>query len=320
MAIEVCELTRIYKDTGSKFRKQEPKVALDSLSLTVPQGEVHGLLGPNGAGKTTLVKVLCTVLLPTAGAVRIMGHDVVREAARIRSYIGVTFGGDRGHHFMLTARQTMSFWGSMYGLTKSETDARAEVLLGRFGLLDRADTRIETYSRGMRQRLHLARALLADPQVLFLDEPTIGMDPVGALDFRKLILALKEEGKTIVITTHDMAEAEAVCDRVSLVDKGRILASETPATLSRWLSEYENVDVDDAGEDVLAEVAELPGVIAVQERPGGGTRIQLGADGAASRVLARLIADGCTQLRTVRPDLSEVYVALLEDRKIGVGQ
>ncbi|MFE8944827.1 ABC transporter ATP-binding protein [Streptomyces sp. NPDC007856] len=317
LAVDVRRLHRVYQDSGRKFRKVPAKVALESVDLGVEQGEVHGLLGPNGAGKTTLVRILCTVLLPTSGEARVMGHDVVRETARVRSLLGVTFGGDRGLHTMLTARQTMDFWGALHGLDKKVTAARTEELLGRFGILDRADSRVETYSRGMRQRLHLARALLPDPQILFLDEPTIGMDPVGAQDFRKVVLSLKADGKTIILTTHDMAEAEAVCDRVSLIDKGRVLATEQPTQLSRWLSEYENVEVEDADAEVLARVAELPGVLAVGQLPTGAFRIQLGEDGVCSRVLRELVDAGCTQVRTTRPDLSEVYVALLEDRKIG---
>ena len=218
-AVEVERLTRLYKG-----RHGSPDVrALDGIDLAIEEGAVHGLLGPNGAGKTTLVKVLSTVLLPTSGTARVLGHDVVRETDRVRRLIGIVFGGDRGLYFGLTGRQNLLYWAALYGVPEQQARRRAAELLERVGLEERANARVETYSRGMKQRLHLARGLVADARVLLLDEPTTGMDPIAGRDFRALVVGLRSEGRTILLTTHDMAEAESVCDRVALIDHGRLL-------------------------------------------------------------------------------------------------
>jgi ABC-2 type transport system ATP-binding protein len=313
-AVEVERLTRIYKGRhgGSDVR------ALDGVDLTIEDGAVHGLLGPNGAGKTTLVKVLSTVLLPTSGTARILGHDVVRETDRVRRLIGIVFGGDRGLYFGLTGRQNLLYWAALYGVPESKARRRAAELLARVGLEERANARVETYSRGMKQRLHLARGLVADARVLFLDEPTTGMDPIAARDFRALVVELRGEGRTILLTTHDMAEAESVCDRVALIDHGRLLAVESPRTLATWLSRYERIDVEGAPEPVLDRIRSLPGVGGVSPSSDGGTRIDITADGTTSRVLKLLVDAGVTSIRTSMPSLEEVYVRLIGDRGLKI--
>ena len=243
-AVDVQEIRREFTP-----RKREPVTALDGVSLTIPAGEVHGLLGPNGAGKTTLVKILSTVLLPTGGRAFVCGHDVVTETKAVRPLIGIVFGGERGLYTRLSARQNLEYWGALYRLSGSaDPGALSAVLLDRVGLTDRADQRVEEYSRGMKQRLHLARGLMGDARVLFLDEPTTGMDPLAAREFRALIGELKGEGRTILLTTHDMVEAETVCDRVTLIDRGRILATETPRTLGSLISRFQRIDVEGASD------------------------------------------------------------------------
>src|SRR6266511_3652525 len=242
-AVAVEEVTRVFEPR----RKRDARVvALDRVSLEIPQGEIHGLLGPNGAGKTTLVKILSTVLVPTSGRARVLGHDVVEEAKAVRPVIGIVFGGERGLYTRLTGRQNLEYWGALYRLPSAEVRSRTDRLLDRMGLADKADRRVETYSRGMKQRLHLARGLIGDARVLFLDEPTTGMDPVAAREFRLLVVELKGEGRTILLTTHDMVEAELVCDRVSLIDHGRILATETPRSLGTLISRFQRIDVEGA--------------------------------------------------------------------------
>src|SRR6266540_7203909 len=190
-AVEVEEIVRIFTP-----RKRPAVTALDHVSLTIPLGEIHGLLGPNGAGKTTLVKILSTVLLPTGGRARVLGRDVVSETKQVRPLIGIVFGGERGLYTRLTARQNLEYWGALYRLPTATVKERTRALLDRVGLADRADQRVEEYSRGMKQRLHLARGLIADARVLFLDEPTTGMDPLAARDFRQLVAQLRSEGRT----------------------------------------------------------------------------------------------------------------------------
>src|SRR6266581_95022 len=186
-AVEVEEIIRIFTP-----RKRPAVTALDGVSLTIPVGEVHGLLGPNGAGKTTLVKILSTVLLPTGGRAFVCGHDVVAETKAVRPLIGIVFGGERGLYTRLSARKNLEYWGALYRLSGSEIRSRSNALLERVGLTERADQRVEEFSRGMKQRLHLARGLMGDARVLFLDEPTTGMDPLAAREFRALIGELKD--------------------------------------------------------------------------------------------------------------------------------
>jgi ABC-2 type transport system ATP-binding protein len=311
-AIEVEKLTRVYG------RGPRRVVALDNLSLRIEQGTVHGLLGPNGAGKTTLVKVLSTVLLPTSGTARVMGYDVVRDTDRVRPIIGIVFGGERGLYWRLTGRQNLVYWAALYRVPESQARRRAQELLERVGLSARADDRVEAYSRGMKQRLHLARGLIADPRVLFLDEPTTGMDPIAAREFRTLIRELRQEGRTILLTTHDMVEAEALCDRVALIDRGRLLAEESPRTLATWIATYERIDVEGAPEELLVSIRTLPGVGTVVPISDGRVRIETVAEGAAARVLQRLVAAGVIAIATSLPSLEEVYIHLLGERGLRV--
>jgi ABC-2 type transport system ATP-binding protein len=311
-AVVVNEIRRVFTP-----RKREPVNALDGVSLTIPTGEVHGLLGPNGAGKTTLVKILSTVLLPTSGTASVLGHDVVAEARAVRPQIGIVFGGERGLYWRLTGRQNLEYWGALYKLSRAEIRERTGVLLERVGITDRADERVETYSRGMKQRLHLARGLIGDAKVLFLDEPTTGMDPLAAREFRALIGELRGEGRTILLATHDMAEAEALCDRVTLIDRGAILATESPRTLGRVISRFQRIDVEGAGDDVVAQIAALAGVASVSPAD-IGIRIEVAEEGVTADVLRLLVDSGVTSVRTSMPSLEEVYVQLIGDRGLQV--
>jgi ABC-2 type transport system ATP-binding protein len=293
-------------------------VALVGVSLTIPVGEVHGLLGPNGAGKTTLVKILSTVLLPTEGRALVCGHDVVTDTKSVRPLIGIVFGGERGLYTRLSARKNLEYWGALYRLSGAEIKSRSTALLERVGLTERADQRVEEFSRGMKQRLHLARGLMGDAKVLFLDEPTTGMDPLAAREFRTLIGELKGEGRTILLTTHDMVEAETVCDRVTLIDRGRILATETPRSLGSLISRFQRIDVEDAPADVVAEVESLDGVSSVSMQADGSLRIEVNEEGATAVVLRTLIDAGVTSVKTSLPGLDEVYVQMIGERGLVV--
>jgi ABC-2 type transport system ATP-binding protein len=314
LAVEVDHVRRTFQSGKGLRRRGREVVALDGVSLGVGEGELHGLLGPNGAGKTTLVKILSTLLIPTAGTARVLGLDVIAHTRAVRPLIGIVFGGERGLYNRLTGRQNLRFWAALYNLPDSQARSRCDALLERFGLAERADDRVETYSRGMKQRLHLARGLVHDAQVLFLDEPTIGMDPVASLDFRALIQELKRERRTILLTTHDMTEAEALCDRVTLIDHGRLVAVESPRTLASWIARYERIDVAGASSAVVDRIRDLPGVSAVTAVGDGSVRIESGADGVTQRVLELLVASGVTSVRTSLPSLEEVYIHLIGGR------
>ncbi|GLZ31124.1 daunorubicin resistance protein DrrA family ABC transporter ATP-binding protein [Lentzea sp. NBRC 105346] len=312
MGVRVIDLTRSFRK-GKGWRPKGPEVtALDGLTLEIPDGEVHGLLGPNGAGKTTLCKILSTILLPSSGTAEVLGYDVVADAHEVRRRIGIVFGGEHGLYWKLSARQNLRYWAALYKLTDAEGDHRASELLARLGLTAKADDLVETFSRGMKQRLHLARGLIGDPKLILFDEPTIGMDPVAAHDFRRLIGELREEGRTILITTHDMDEAEEVCDRVTLIDKGRVIATESPRGLAQMSSLHRWVEAE-----TTADVTHLPGVVAVESRA-GFVRIKTDGDASARRVIDFLLDNGVRSVRAVPPTLEDVYLDLIGARGMEV--
>jgi ABC-2 type transport system ATP-binding protein len=311
-AVEAVDLVRDFP------RRRQPTVrALDGLSLRVPRGEVHGLLGPNGAGKTTLVKILTTVLLPTSGRAAVCGHDVVAAGRAVRPLIGVVFGGDRGLYTRLTARQNLEFWGALQKLPPRLLRERTDWLLHRLGLADKANHRVETFSRGMKQRVHLARGLIADAQVLFLDEPTMGMDPVAVREFRVLIEELRGEGRTILLGTHDMAEAEALCDRVSFIRSGSIVATRSPHALGDLVSRPRGVEVDNLDTATMAWLRTQTGVLSVSGTP-ETARVCVEAEDTLPHLLRLLLDHGVTSFRTLRPTLEEVYVDLIGDNGLRV--
>ncbi|MEU5540287.1 ABC transporter ATP-binding protein [Streptomyces sp. NPDC020362] len=314
-AVEVLGLHRSFPPSRSGGTA---RIALDGIDLSVGEGEVHALLGPNGAGKTTLCKILATVLVPGAGSARILGHDVVGELAAVRPLIGCVFGGDRGLYGRLSARRNLHYWGALYGVPGREIRQRAAGLLERFGLTAHADERVETFSRGMKQRLHLARGLMHGPRVLLLDEPTTGMDPVAARDFRALIGELRQEGRSVLLTTHDMAEAEAVCDRATLIDGGRILRTATPRELGSLLLRHERIEATGVPDELAGQIRVRPGVVTVGTDPRGTTVIEVSDREALAPVLRLLVDAGVTELATSRPGLEEVYLALIGERGMEV--
>jgi ABC-2 type transport system ATP-binding protein len=211
-----------------KNRSATARLALDGLSLSVDPGTVYGLLGPNGAGKTTTVKILTTLIIPTGGHASILGMDLLTESRKIRSRIGVAFGGDRGFYGRLTGRENLEYFAALTDLGPHDIKPGVDSILERMKLSERADSKVNTYSAGMRQRLHLARALVADPEVVFLDEPTVGLDPAVAHDLREEVKRLRRSGKTIFLTTHYMMEADELCDKIGVIFRGKIVVSGSP--------------------------------------------------------------------------------------------
>src|SRR5947208_5818617 len=214
--IEALDLHRTYKThTGTIRRKTKEIEAVRGVSFAIEPGELFGLLGPNGAGKTTTIKMLITLLIPTAGSARVLGYDVVKDAREVRRRIGYVFGGERGVYERLSGYDNLRYFAELYGVPPRLQRRRIDELLELVGLKGREQERAEGYSRGMKQRLHIARGLLHDPEVVFLDEPTLGLDPVGARELRATIASLAAGGKTILLTTHYMLEADALCHRIA---------------------------------------------------------------------------------------------------------
>lgn len=225
-------------------RSTKDVLAVDGISFVVPPGELFGLLGPNGAGKTTTVKMLTTLLLPTSGTARVSTFDVIDQPQEVRKRIGFIFGGERGLYWRLSGLDNLRYFASLYHVEPKVAKQRIPRLLELVGLSDRADEKVEGYSRGMKQRLHVARTLLHDPEILFLDEPTIGLDPVGARQLRQVIREMQQAGKTILLTTHYMFEADALCDRIGVIDKGKIVALDTPDGLKKHVSDLAVIDIE----------------------------------------------------------------------------
>jgi ABC-2 type transport system ATP-binding protein len=209
--------------------------ALDHVDFEIQDGELFGLLGPNGAGKTTTVKILCTLLEPTAGHAFVKGYDVMKDAGKVRKIVNMVAGGERMLYYRLTGRENLKYFAELYDVPKKEVTVRVNELLELMGLSERADDEVEKYSKGMKQRLQVCRGLINNPEVLFLDEPTLGLDVNIAKDLRKFIREkiVRDQGTTVLLTTHYMYEAEEMCDRVGFLSKGKLVAVGKPEELKR---------------------------------------------------------------------------------------
>ena len=317
-AIEFDGVSRTFWARPGVFRRRSIEVrALTDVSFSVEPGELFGLLGPNGAGKTTSIKILTTLLLPTSGRARVLGFDPASEPQRVRPQIGYVFGGDRGLYDRLSARDNLSYFADVYRVPAREKTRRIDELLDVVGLRGRERERVETFSRGMKQRLHIARGLLHDPPVLFLDEPTIGLDPVGARELRETVAGLQSAGKTILLTTHYMYEADELCGRVAVITGGRIVAEGTPASLKRGIADRTVIEIEATGveEPLVSRLREMEGVTSVVVEEQEETQLVLVQSSLGAQLVQPLI--GALEGVTVRavtarePTLEDAYVALV---------
>jgi ABC-2 type transport system ATP-binding protein len=320
--ITTQNLRRTYETTTGLIRRKKKEItALDGVDLSIPSGEMFGLLGQNGAGKTTITRILSTVLLPTSGSAQIFGLDVVKSVRDIRPRIGLVFGGERGLYWRLSGYDNLQYFADLYRVPPHVAKRRIPELLELVGLTDRANERIEGYSRGMKQRLHIARGLIHDPELLFLDEPTIGLDPLAARGLREVIRNLNQQGKTIFLTSHYMFEIDALCDRVAIMNKGKILITDTPSALKKVVANLEVVEIECFGapEDAIQNIQAHPAVQAVNiERLEQSQLIQIQAPAGAELVKEFLgILEG-VQVRKVvtrQPTLEDAYVKLVGDEE-----
>ena len=302
LAIEVIELVKRYGDDV---------LAVDGIDLSVPANTIYALLGPNGAGKTTTISVLTTLIEPTSGTAIVAGHDVVRQADEVRRRIGVTFQ-EIVLDPDLTGRESLDFHGRLYGQDKSTRKRKIDELLALVELEDAADRRTNTYSGGMKRRLELARGLMTDPEVLFLDEPTQGLDPQNRANIWDYIRNLKKQtGMTLLLTTHYMEEAEALADRVAIMDHGLIVAEGAPRELVAQMgADVIRVQGAGDGDAFLREVQTLP---FVQNVDSGNGLIQIGVD-AGNRRLAEIVsvANDCDflieDISVAKPSLGDVFL------------
>ncbi|QNE44296.1 ABC transporter ATP-binding protein [Frigoribacterium sp. NBH87] len=310
------DLALYVRDVRRTFRSGPRLItAVDGLSIDVARGEVVGVLGPNGAGKTTTVKMAATLLSPTAGDIRVCGVDAVARPRRAREHLGLVLGGDRGFYLRATALENLDFFGELQGVS-SRGSRRSAAMLDRVGLAGRGRDRVETFSRGMRQRLHIARALLANPSLVLLDEPSIGLDPEGAHDLRQLVLELADDHRGMLLTTHYLHEAEMLCDRLVVIADGQVLAQGTAHEIRRGAGVGPVTSVTATGPgDPARTVTRGGAVVDVASRHLGGVwtlDVIWSTRGADDELLDRTLSDHHVLSRVERPaTLEETYLAFL---------
>ncbi len=313
-AIDTRGLTRTFK---ARRRSGEVK-ALQGVDLVVQRGECFGLLGPNGAGKSTLIKILTTLLLPTAGRALVTGYDVATEPFQVRRRINLVSGGDSSGYGVLTVRETLHLFSQFYGVPGPVARRRAEELMQVTGLSEKADQKLAGLSTGMRQKLNFARGFMSDPEVIFLDEPTLGLDVEASRDVRAFVARWVRErpDRTVLLTTHYMMEADELCGRVAIIDHGRILALDTPSALKRTLPAEPAFEfqVSATGQDLDA-LREIRGVRSISHHahPATGAvelRVVVQEDDVIGEVLGRLKAleRSVLNLTKMEPSLETVFI------------
>lgn len=263
-AIETFDLTKIFENKEKGVRKYIK--AVDNVNIKVKTGEFFGLLGPNGAGKTTLIKILCTIILPTEGAAKVNGYDIIKEPHKVRSSFGWFHGetGGRSLYWRLNAEDNLRFYACLQNVPKDVAEKRIDALLEFFDLTEDRKKLVKDYSTGMKVKVMLARSLLHNPPILFMDEPTIGLDTISAVETRRLLRALNIElGKTIIFTSHNMFEVEQLCERVAIMRDGKIIVDAPPSALRDMLSDIHAVEVEIREANNLQEVIESLGGLPV---------------------------------------------------------
>lgn len=326
-AIETNDLGRIYKIRGNKKEKQIRKelIALEHVNLTVERGELFGLLGPNGAGKTTLIKILTTLLAPTSGWARVAGYDVTQHPNLVRPRINMVSGGESSGYGLLTVRENLWMFSQFYGMPSKEANQRIVELLKMVGLEDRLHTKSSDLSTGLRQKMNIVRGFLTDPEVLFLDEPTLGLDVGAARDVRRLIRGWLdaaprsgEARRTLLLTTHYMVEAEELCDRVAIINKGRVLACDTPANLKRSLQrdaifEIETSPLNGLTSHILQEQPEVKKAALTDIEGGARLKLILKEEAALASVINILTQKEIKVKRLTKrePTLEDVFMELV---------
>jgi ABC-2 type transport system ATP-binding protein len=288
-------------------------VALDALDLEIGVGEFFGLLGPNGAGKTTTIGILTTRVLATAGSALVSGVDVASDAVRVRTHIGVVPqrpNPDRA----LNALENLVFHAAYFGIPRPTAEQRARELMGRLDIADKAQAKVDQLSGGQQQRLMIARALIHEPDVLFLDEPTVGLDPQARLDLWSILRDLHQQGRTIVMTTHYMEEADRLCDRIGIVDRGKLLALDTPGRLKERAPGGTLIELDTDGDPVRVteRVSTLEGVLRAQAQ-NHMLRVYSNRGGRIISPLIQIVEDAGLHVRNIgltEPSLETLFVSL----------
>ncbi len=308
-AIKTENLTKIYGRRGAP--------AIENLNLRLSQGELFGFLGPNGAGKTTTMRILTTLLRPTRGRAWVAGHDIMEEPLEAMRHVGF-MPENPGFYATLTGRQHLQYYANLYGMDKSELNGHIDEMLARVGLAEAADMKAKTYSLGMKRRLALAGAILPNPRILILDEPSLGLDPGGMAFVRSLLREVNSDGTTVFLSSHILSEVEKICTRVGVLHRGRLLRVETPKELVLTIGSTGaglQVETKGVGPEVVEELRAIEGVTQVEVE---GTLVRLFGslnDDAIAEVNRRLVSAGVAVLssRRLEANLEEAFLALTEE-------
>ena len=324
-AIEVSNLRKefeVKKKNGLFKRKKEKEifVAVDNVSFNVSKGEIFGFLGPNGAGKTTTIKMISTLLRPTSGTAIVNGVNGVENPIDVLKNLGTVLAGERSTYWKLTGKENLEYFAAMNGITGKKAAKKINYLLKRFNLDKRADETVEKYSTGMKQRVALAKALISDPEILILDEPTSGLDPQSARNLRELILEIKEEGRTILLTTHYMEEADQLSDRIAIIDHGKIIAMDTPYNLKNDLNKTNIValELSNWNDNALEKIRKVHSVENINSKFNDITQIwevkihiANGSDSISSLISNIISSDiKIINFRVEEPTLEDVFISL----------
>ncbi len=331
-AAETRDLTRIFKRKAKRraFRRKTeaknneesfgPVTALDHVNLTIKEGELFGLLGPNGAGKTTLIKVLCTLLLPTSGSAFVAGYDVAKDVNQVRKKINMVSGGETSGYGLLTTRENIWMFSQFYGIPSKVAKERIDELMRTFGLVEKKNVKVRTLSTGERQKMNMIRGFVTDPDILFLDEPTLGLDVNASRTIREYVMnwARNNEHKTVLLTTHYMMEAEMMCDRVAIIDRGRILALDTPANLKKTIRSESTVQLEVDTLKSTAPIGAIKGIRNFSSKDDiahGTTNLTLIVqdESAISDIMSAISSQGSRihSMRKTDPTLEDVFIAMV---------
>ncbi len=324
-------LVKVYTVRQRKglFRSQKIEVrALNDVSFEVEEGEIFGLLGPNGAGKTTLIKILTTLLLPTAGRVLVNGFDAAKDENQVRATVGCMLMGERGLYWKLTGRENLEYFAALYHLPPKKRKERAADILRLIQLEDIADRTVETYSSGQKMKLAFGKALIQDAPLLVLDEPTNTLDVPSASELRAIVRQLNQQGKTVIYTTHIMSEAEALCRRVAIIDRGELLAIGSPAELKASLNSERVIHIEGViSAQAVEQVLRLPDVSrATRSVKNGATLLTVVSEQGCDILpdLIRVLTENGARIQRVAPEeptLEDVFIAktgrtLAEDTRV----
>ena len=305
-AIVVDGLTKKFKDL----------VAVDNISFTVREGEIFGFLGPNGAGKTTTIRMLCTLSRPTSGSATIAGYNINKDKHKVREQIGLV-SEKLIMYDRLTARENLKLFGKLYDLSNEKLKSKMAELLDLVHMEKWADKQIGTYSTGMKQRINVIRALLNEPKVLFLDEPTLGLDPQSTAEIREFIRKInKMSGTTIILTTHMMVEADLLCDRIGIIDKGKIVALDTPENLKKIITGDSNtvleIDITNMSNKIKEDLEKLEVVNKVTMESNTRLTVRANGDHAFDKIIDAIRGQNgkITSVKNLEPTLEDVFLHL----------